>query len=273
MATGAKRFILVEKKTVVITNFHTDILNFYKEHGTATFEPGDDLKDITMFSLHIYKAVHVEDLPVAISCEIDDTSYVLCVENNSVIYKKMKLPESISSETSEFIFYQKNCCLEAQIFESSIKMGFYLASSEDGRNLILKPYDIHAFDETTLISIEENVVFYENTYFEYGPGRGLPVIISCTMNEKNYLLCARSTCVFLKEKKLPKKINPKTSKFIFYKKNFSPGASGFCFDSSMNECYCFAWDESDPKKHLILKYNSGEDTDETMRIIQTTPDK
>ncbi|XP_072011907.1 interleukin-18-like isoform X3 [Engystomops pustulosus] len=270
--------------------------------------------DITMFSLHIYKAVHVEDLPVAISCEIDDTSYVLCVENNSVIYKKMKLPESISSETSEFIFYQKNCCLEAQIFESSIKMGFYLASSEDGRNLILKPYDIHAFDETTLISIvervfvytgestpyyfknydnflvahpekcyltfesekppeEENVVFYENTYFEYGPGRGLPVIISCTMNEKNYLLCARSTCVFLKEKKLPKKINPKTSKFIFYKKNFSPGASGFCFDSSMNECYCFAWDESDPKKHLILKYNSGEDTDETMRIIQTTPDK
>ncbi|XP_071969339.1 uncharacterized protein [Engystomops pustulosus] len=119
---------------------------------------------------------------------------------------------------------------------------------------------------------DEKAVFYVNRYAEIAESKGLPVVISCTVSGRNYFLCARSNSVVLQESELPEEIPTKTSEFIFYMINFSPGDNGFRFESSLNleppeQRFCFAWDHTDPSKNVILKPHQEDVTDETMRIL------
>ncbi|KAG8569263.1 hypothetical protein GDO81_014326 [Engystomops pustulosus] len=314
-SVGTNGFILDGKTKVVIRNFQKDILTVQRGETTPTFKSDSHLiADQATFFLNTYKKVtgNGEDLPVAITCKIGNKNYLLCIENNLVILKESELPKVITSETSEFIFYKRNSFSEATVFEPSVMSGFYLACSEDGRDLILKPYYGDKSDKTAEITVamlafkgtkkrtshylqnsnkdflialpeesiatfesknpetDEKAVFYLTTYRDTSPANSLPVVISCQVNKKNYLLCARKDSVILKQSELPEEIPTKTSEFIFYMINFSHGDNGFRFESSVNVesgKFCLAWNHEDPRKKLILKPYRKEETDETMRFL------
>ncbi|KAG9464356.1 hypothetical protein GDO78_020069 [Eleutherodactylus coqui] len=98
-----------------------------------------------------------------------------------------------------------------------------------------------------------------NIYRELATNDGLPVIFSCKVDNKNYLLCVQNNSVIIKESELPEEIPTETSELIFYVKEFSNGHSAFCFESSLKfeppteQRFCLAWNKDDPVKKLILK--------------------
>ncbi|XP_056399630.1 interleukin-18-like [Hyla sarda] len=98
----------------------------------------------------------------------------------------------------------------------------------------------------------EPATFYLHTYRMIKPIEALPVAICCRINGKNYILEAESDSVKLSEQQLPRKIENKTSKFIFYQKIFSPGHNYLRFESSSEPGFYLAWDREEKKLTLKL---------------------
>ncbi|XP_066465456.1 uncharacterized protein [Eleutherodactylus coqui] len=322
--TGTKRFKHVGQSNVRMRNFQEDDLIRLIEQPILTFESNTDPKVpiTTNFLIDTYRNLDdvKNELLVAISSRNGHLKHILCVENNSIILKEGELPDEILSETNEFIFYQRYSGVPTDpkvfddltkdvIFESSAKRGFFLACSDDGRNLILKrpteadkttsffmalafdnsimgfkPYDLegkmpchirNAHDYLLVVHPEESVatfeldgdakgeeaMFYMNIYKELAFNDGLPVIFSCEIDNKNYLLCVEKNSVIIKKGELPREIPSKTSELIFYAKEFSAGYGAYRLESSLRfgpsleQIFCLAWNK---EKKLILKlYREG----------------
>ncbi|CAN2389998.1 Interleukin-1 / 18, partial [Pristimantis euphronides] len=153
---SSRAFVLNEKNVCHIQNSNDDFLVAHPKESTASFESDGQVKgEQAIFYVTTYKEFASSNgLPAAFSCKVDNKNYFLSVENNAVIIKEGELPEEIPSESREFIFYQRNFVsdkdsYEYATFESSVKSGFFLACSEDGRNLILKPHPGEEVDKTT----------------------------------------------------------------------------------------------------------------------------
>ncbi|XP_066462289.1 uncharacterized protein [Eleutherodactylus coqui] len=290
-----------------IKNFQKDPFNFFpnriKSDVDFKVEQGG-------FLMNIYDNLkgRTNGLPVAISYIVRRRKYILCVEDNSVTLKEGELPD-VPAENSEFIFYRRDSPSEdrtSYTLESSVKSGSYLACSEDGQHVILKPdakddratrfyfeiiligsemlfkpdslkeeipyHILNSHDDFLTAQPEESIatfesdgdakgeraMFYMNIYREYDSGNGLPVVFSCRVDNKNYLLSAASNSVSLKEGGLPSEIPTKTSEFIFYIIDFSSGQKALRFESSAAQKCCLAWSVQDPKKTLILNlYHEG----------------
>ncbi|XP_066463044.1 uncharacterized protein [Eleutherodactylus coqui] len=298
-------------------NFQKDRLVHLTEQRTLTFESNTDPKDQEdRIDIDTYgNSGDKNELLVAISSRNGNIKHILCVENNSIILKEGELPNEILSETKEFIFYLR-CCgglkdlnlldRKTATFESSAKRGFFLACSDDGRNLILKrpteadkttsffmvkTYFVGAFTlskngepchiqnyndrflvahpEKSVATLEENgeakgerAIFYVNQPSELAFNDGAPVIFSCKIDEKNYLLCVEGMSVIIKNAPLPTEIPEETSELVFYMKMFSASFNTYRFQSSLKfgpsleQEFCLAWEN---KEKLILKqYYEGE---------------
>ncbi|XP_075694888.1 uncharacterized protein LOC142661391 [Rhinoderma darwinii] len=157
-------FVLKHKEKILynILNVHENLLIAQPEKFTAIFGSNEDAgAKETMFFLNIYNegADHNSGLPVTISHELDESNYVLCVENDSVIFKKTPVPVEIPEKTSEFIFYIKEFSVgdSSYYLESSLKPGFCLSwSTEDPeKKLMLKPYPQDGKDETLSFILNE----------------------------------------------------------------------------------------------------------------------
>ncbi|XP_075694893.1 uncharacterized protein LOC142661393 [Rhinoderma darwinii] len=151
-----------EKFVCNILNVHENLLIAQPEKFTAVFASNADAgAKETMFFLNIYNedADHNSGLPVTISHELDKSNYVLCVENDSVIFKKTEELGDIPGKTSEFIFYIKEFSVgdSSYYLESSLKPGFCLSwSTEDPeKKLMLKPYPQDGKDETLSFIIND----------------------------------------------------------------------------------------------------------------------
>ncbi|XP_056400757.1 uncharacterized protein LOC130294632 isoform X2 [Hyla sarda] len=308
-----KGFIGVKSLFVVIKNFENCPLTAYPEQSIITFK-SDVQGERARISLDIYKDVigGKDGVPVVISCELNDKTYLLCVESDSVILKEIEVPEIIPSETSEFIFFKRNLCEKFRTFESSSMSGFFLALSEEDQSLTLKPYDedkqdlftfllepskLESFKASPIITIPchfwnnfhdlliahpeesiakfepeghvevEKATFFLDTYRELAlTNKGIPMTISCKVDNKTYLLHAENNSVILKERELPKEIPTKNSELIFYRAYFSDGKSSCRFESSSNENFCLACNIEDPEKKLMLKKYAVNDIDETMKF-------
>ncbi|XP_040282514.1 uncharacterized protein LOC120996577 [Bufo bufo] len=315
---GVKGFIYTSGKKMTVSNFQKDLLVAHPEEGTAIFESDVDAgAEQATFYLETYKEIgDGNSIPVAISCQIGSTNYLLCIESNSVILKETELPEEIPEEASEYIFYKRDCDDENVTFESSVERGFCLGCSEDDQCLVLKPYLEDEFDASKAFLLKyslqesfkintgkkhpynfqnihedllvahpkesavtfdsvgdvkaENTTFYMNVYSELGPNEGLPVTISCKVDDKNYFLCVDSDSVILKEGELPEVIPANTSELIFYAKAFANGTSSLRFESSSVKDFCIAWNSTDSK--VILKQYSENNLDETIKMCLTERD-
>ncbi|XP_066462291.1 interleukin-18-like [Eleutherodactylus coqui] len=117
----------------------------------------------------------------------------------------------------------------------------------------------------------ERAMFYVNRYSEYDSGNGLPVVFSCRVDNKNYLLSAASNSVSLKEGGLPSEIPTKTSEFIFYIIEFSTARNALRFESSAVQKFCLAWSVQDTKKMLVLNPYHEDAINERMSFFIEVP--
>ncbi|XP_066462288.1 uncharacterized protein [Eleutherodactylus coqui] len=302
-----------------IQNFRRDPFIFFPKQFNPTFKSDKDFKvEQAGFYMDIYNNLngHTNGLPVAISYNVRRRKYILCVQDNSVILKEGELPD-VPAENSEFIFYRRDFPSEdgtSYTLESSVKSGSYLACSEDGQHVILKPdakddrttrfyfeiievmpalnFKVNDFSgkapyyiqnshddfltahpEESIATFEsdgdtkgERAMFYVNRYNEYDSGNGLPVVFSCRVDNKNYLLSAASNSVSLKEGGLPSEIPTKTSEFIFYIIDFSSGQEALRFESSAAQKFCLAWSVQDTKKTLVLNQYHEDAINERMNF-------
>ncbi|KAM4016517.1 interleukin-18-like isoform 1-T2 [Anomaloglossus baeobatrachus] len=132
--------------------------------------------------------------------------------------------------------------------------------------LIAHPEKAHAIFEPDEDTTAEQAAFYLHKYREDAHHRfGLPVTISCKIGNRNYVLKvgnSESDAVYVEEQVLPKEIPSTTSELIFYLQEFSIGHPYFCFESSLKEGFCLAWNA---EKKLILKPKGS--LDETISFL------
>ncbi|XP_040282673.1 uncharacterized protein LOC120996649 isoform X1 [Bufo bufo] len=146
---GVKGFINTSKTKMWVSNFRKYFLVGHPEECTAIFESDVDAgAEQATFYLETYREIGGDGngIPVAISCQIGSTNYLLCIECNLVILKETELPEEIPEEASEYIFYKRNSDDKNVTFESSVERGFCLGCNEDDQYLVLKPYLEDEFD-------------------------------------------------------------------------------------------------------------------------------
>ncbi|XP_069804099.1 uncharacterized protein [Dendropsophus ebraccatus] len=142
-------FLQADTLNVTIRNMNKDPLNAYPEESILTFNSDVEGERAKMcMDMYIDVSRRKKGVPVVLSCELNDKTYLLCVECNSVVLKESEVPEKIESETSEFIFYKRELYTECRTFESSVESGYFLAWNEEDGSLGLRPYDQDELDES-----------------------------------------------------------------------------------------------------------------------------
>ncbi|XP_073513121.1 interleukin-18-like isoform X2 [Phyllobates terribilis] len=120
--------------------------------------------------------------------------------------------------------------------------------------LIAKPEESIAIFAPDGDSKVEQGRFYIHKYRKDGENiSGLPVIISCKIANRNYILeanNAESDTVKVTEGQLPQEIPSDSSGLVFYMQEFSEGHRNMCFESSLKKGCYLAWNK---EKKLILK--------------------
>ncbi|XP_073513271.1 uncharacterized protein [Phyllobates terribilis] len=111
---------------------------------------------------------------------------------------------------------------------------------------------------------DEQSTFYVNMYRESSSSDGLPVILSCKVQNHNYLVCAASKSVILKMNELPDLIEG-SSELIFYMKEFSPGHPTARLEPSSDRKLSLACNLSE-KKLMLKQHNNNGEVDETMEF-------
>ncbi|XP_040282684.1 uncharacterized protein LOC120996649 isoform X2 [Bufo bufo] len=157
---GVKGFINTSKTKMWVSNFRKYFLVGHPEECTAIFESDVDAgAEQATFYLETYREIGGDGngIPVAISCQIGSTNYLLCIECNLVILKEDELPAVILTDTSELIFYTKAFAngTSSLRFESSSVKDFCIAWNSKDSKVILKQYSENNLDETIKMSLTE----------------------------------------------------------------------------------------------------------------------
>ncbi|XP_069804010.1 uncharacterized protein [Dendropsophus ebraccatus] len=178
-------FIQADSQYVIIMNINNDLLNAYPEQSLLTFKSDVQGETAEMFiDMYIYVSCRKKkEVPVVLSCKLNNKTYLLCVENNSVVLKESEMPGKIHSETSEFIFYKRDLYTGCRTFESSVESGYFLAWSKEDRSLGLRPYDQDKLDESAAFYL----IPADTRVFKGDPTTPIP---SHVWNNHNELLIA-----------------------------------------------------------------------------------
>ncbi|NXR45149.1 IL18 protein, partial [Hippolais icterina] len=139
--------------------------------------------------------------------------------------------------------------------------------------LVVRPdLDVAAFEDVTDQEMQfgDGMHFSIHCYKTTTPLAGLPVAFSVQVEDKSYYMCCErergEMIIRFKEGEVPKEF-PGENNIIFFKKTFTPCCSeAFKFEYSMERGMFLAFQEDGCLRKLILKKQSKDEVDETMKM-------